>query len=78
MALGSCQFRFLQKPKGQSWRELDHADSCQGVLFQPSQASTPKADRPGGSLLWLACHLCRSLRMARGGGAWSLPYIPGG
>lgn len=59
-------------------RELDHADSCQGVLFQPSQVSTPKADCPGGSLLWLVCLLCRSLGMAWGGGAWSLPYIPGG
>lgn len=42
-------------------RELSHADSCQGVLFQPSQASTSMADCPGGSLLWLACLLRRSL-----------------
>lgn len=55
-------------------RELDHADSCQGVLFQ---ASTSMADCPGGFLLWLVCLLRRSLGMAQGGGAWSLPYIPG-
>lgn len=59
-------------------RELDHADSCQGVLFQPSQASTSTADCPSSSLLWLACLLRRSLGVARGGGAWSSPYIPGG
>lgn len=57
----------LEGAKGQSRRELDHADSCQGLLFQKSQASTSMADCPGGSLLWLACLLRRSPGVAREG-----------
>lgn len=46
--------------KGQSQRELDHVDSRQGLFFRKSQVSMPMADCPNGSLLWLACLLCRS------------------
>lgn len=58
-------------------RELDHADSCQGVLFQLPQANTPMADCPSSSLLWLGVFSAGPWGWHGVGGAWSLPCIPG-